>query len=127
MAHSWNSLASVKVDCRWFRGDVPCSPHKQHGVHCVDAEGRSCTYYDPRTENILIIKLGAIGDVIRGPMLAHKAEEEGIAVVLIEHAIEFVLTVSDTILVLSEGQVIAEGTPEEIPRNREVLEAYLGR
>lgn len=55
------------------------------------------------------------------------AEEEGIAVVLIEHAIEFVLSVSDTILVLSEGQVIAEGTPEEIPRNREVLEAYLGR
>ncbi len=55
------------------------------------------------------------------------AEEEGIAVVLIEHAIEFVLSVSDTILVLSEGQIIAEGTPEEIPRNREVLEAYLGR
>lgn len=75
MAHSWNSLASVKVDCRWFRGDVPCSPHKQHGVHCVDAGGRSCTYYDPRTENILIIKLGAIGDVIRTTPLLRRLQE----------------------------------------------------
>ena len=53
--------------------------------------------------------------------------EEGIAVVLIEHAIEFVMSVSDTIVVLNEGKLIAEGTPAELPRNREVLEAYLGR
>jgi branched-chain amino acid transport system ATP-binding protein len=52
--------------------------------------------------------------------------EEGIAVVLIEHAIEFVMSVSDTILVLNDGKVIAEGTPVELPQNREVLEAYLG-
>jgi branched-chain amino acid transport system ATP-binding protein len=52
--------------------------------------------------------------------------EEGIGVILIEHAIEFVMTVSDTIVVLNAGKVIAEGTPAEVPRNREVLEAYLG-
>lgn len=54
------------------------------------------------------------------------AEVEGIGVILIEHAIEFVMTVSDTIMVLNQGQVIAEGTPEEVRRNRDVLEAYLG-
>ncbi len=52
---------------------------------------------------------------------------EGMAVVLIEHAIEFVMSVSDTMLVLNEGKVIARGTPADLPRNREVLEAYLGR
>ena len=52
--------------------------------------------------------------------------EEGIAVVLIEHAIEFVMTVSDRIVVLNDGKVIADGTPLDVPRNREVLEAYLG-
>jgi len=54
-------------------------------------------------------------------------EEERIAVVLIEHAIEFVMTVSDTIMVLNNGQVIADGAPQEVRQNREVLEAYLGR
>jgi branched-chain amino acid transport system ATP-binding protein len=55
------------------------------------------------------------------------AEEENIAVILIEHAIEFVMTVSDTIMVLNDGEIIAEGPPEEVRQNREVLEAYLGR
>jgi branched-chain amino acid transport system ATP-binding protein len=52
--------------------------------------------------------------------------EDGIAVVLIEHAIEFVMTVSDAIVVLNDGKVIAQGTPDEVRRDRSVLEAYLG-
>jgi len=52
--------AHYKADCRHFRGDVPCVPHKAHGVHCMD-----CADYTPTDRNILIIKLGAIGDVIR--------------------------------------------------------------
>ena len=54
-------------------------------------------------------------------------EEENVAVILIEHAIEFVMTVCDTLMVLNDGELIAEGPPEEVRRNREVLEAYLGR
>ena len=54
-------------------------------------------------------------------------EEENIAVILIEHAIEFVMTVCDTLMVLNDGELIAEGSPEEVRQNREVLEAYLGR
>ncbi len=67
---------------------------------------------------------------VRGELLKiirRLAEEENIAVILIEHAIEFVMTVSDTIMVLNNGEIIAEGPPEEVRRNREVLEAYLGR
>jgi branched-chain amino acid transport system ATP-binding protein len=52
--------------------------------------------------------------------------EEGIAVIVIEHAIEFVMSVSDTVVVLNEGKLIAEGTPSEVRKNRDVLEAYLG-
>lgn len=50
----------IKSDCRHFRGDIPCAPNKREGVHCD-----GCTYYDPVDENILIIKLGAAGDVLR--------------------------------------------------------------
>ena len=45
---------------------------------------------------------------------------------LIEHVIDLVMSGSDVIVVLSSGQMIAEGSPEEVRQNREVLEAYLG-
>jgi len=54
------------------------------------------------------------------------AGEEGICIMLIEHVIDLVMSVSDVIVVLSSGELIAEGTPVEIRQNREVLEAYLG-
>ena len=54
------------------------------------------------------------------------AGEEGIGIILIEHIIDLVMSGSDVIVVLSSGEVIADGTPDEIRQNREVLEAYLG-
>lgn len=65
----------LKTDCRFFRGDIPCKPHKQFGVHCVESDGKDCAYYDPVDKKILIIKLGAIGDVIRTTPLLHKLKE----------------------------------------------------
>ena len=50
----------VHQDCRYFRGDIPCRPHKEHGVHCD-----GCEYYDKIKFRILIIKLDAPGDVLR--------------------------------------------------------------
>ncbi|MBI5216672.1 MAG: glycosyltransferase family 9 protein [Ignavibacteriae bacterium] len=67
--------SELKRDCRHFRADVPCKPHKQHGVHCVDGKGNACTYYDKVGKRILIIKLGAIGDVIRTTPLLHKLKQ----------------------------------------------------
>jgi heptosyltransferase-2 len=66
------TVKHLKKDCRSFRGDLPCKPHKEHGVHCVDARGRDCIYYDPVGKRILIIKLGALGDVIRTTTLLRK-------------------------------------------------------
>lgn len=54
------------------------------------------------------------------------AGEEGLGIMLIEHVIDLVMSGSDIIVVLSSGVMIAEGPPEEIRQNREVLEAYLG-
>ena len=54
------------------------------------------------------------------------AGEEGIGILLIEHAIDLVMSSSDVIVVLSSGEKIAEGKPEQVRENREVLEAYLG-
>ena len=51
----------------------------------------------------------------------------GMTVLLIEHNLEFVMSVSDVITVLDRGQVIAHGTPNEIGKNAQVVGAYLGQ
>lgn len=69
-------IDQLKTECRFFRGDIPCKPHKQHGVHCVDISGNDCQYYDPIKEKILIIKLGAAGDVIRTTPILYPLKEK---------------------------------------------------
>jgi len=55
-----------------------------------------------------------------------KKISERLTVVVIEHDMNVVLTISDTITVLHQGRVIAQGSPEEIKANNQVQEAYLG-
>lgn len=66
-------------------------------------------------------------------MLGHLRErlkainaEQNATFVVIEHNMEFVMALCNRIIVLAEGKVIAEGTPDEIRSNPEVIEAYLG-
>ena len=58
--------------------------------------------------------------------LVKRLNKSGITILMIEHVMEVVMNVSDRIVVLNGGKLLAEGKPDEISSNPEVIEAYLG-
>ena len=62
----------------------------------------------------------SLNDHIRG------LRDEGMTVLFVEHDMDMVHDVSDWVIVMAEGRVIAEGTPDQISSNTAVIDAYLG-
>ena len=52
--------------------------------------------------------------------------DDGVSVLFIEHDMDVIMGISDWIVVLAEGRIIAEGTPGEVSKNPAVIDAYLG-
>ena len=61
-----------------------------------------------------------------GIALIHALRDEGRTVVLVEHVMDAIRSLCDRCVVMSSGTKIAEGTPEEVLSDREVVRAYLG-
>ncbi|MGH9022171.1 MAG: hypothetical protein ACRDV9_03585, partial [Acidimicrobiia bacterium] len=61
-----------------------------------------------------------------GERLVVLRRELGLSILMIEHHVPLVLDVCDYVYCLSFGRVLAQGGPEEVRRDREVVRAYLG-
>lgn len=59
--------------------------------------------------------------------LVHKIRKSGVTILMIEHIMAALMKLSDRVIVLDHGKLIAEGTPQEITQNERVIESYLGR
>jgi branched-chain amino acid transport system ATP-binding protein len=68
----------------------------------------------------------AVHEINKLVELIHHLSDKGLTILIVEHNMPFVMSISERVVVLDQGRKIAEGSPDEVKSNAAVIKAYLG-
>ena len=73
--------------------------------------------------------MAGVSPTLRVELLEHilaLRDRDGVTLLIVEHDLDFVMRASDRVIVMNDGQVIAQGSPDEVRADERVVDAYLG-
>ena len=103
-------------------GDLPHGNQRVLGVAIALGADPEVLLLDEPVTGMNLDEIKMMTDLVRALQA-----ERGITVVIVEHNVKTVMDLCKRVVVINFGKKIAEGTPDEVRRNEDVIEAYLGR
>jgi len=97
---------------------------RKHGAFCSSSGSRRVLRTSPLDEPVSGMNPS---ETARFMQLIEHIRAQGVTILLVEHDMRMVMGISDRVVVLNHGQVIAEGPPASVQRDAAVMRAYLGR
>ncbi len=115
-------IARVGLDAHTFddAGSLPLGKQRIVEIARALAADPSLLLLDEPAAGLRYLEKQALADLLRS------LKREGMTILLVEHDMEFVMGLTDRLIVMDFGEKLAEGPPEAIQRDPLVLEAYLG-